>query len=57
MILSQKQKKMNSFNELNIDATFDNETVSINASFTYFEAFKKSIGFKSLVNKFISFRN
>ncbi|MFA6753476.1 MAG: IS1380 family transposase [Bacilli bacterium] len=56
MILSQKQKKMNSFNELNIDATFDNETVSINAAFTYFEAFKKSIGFKSLVNKFISFR-
>ena len=43
MILSQKQKKMNSFNELNIDATFDNETVSSNAAFTFLRLSKRPL--------------
>lgn len=56
MILPQIRKKLNRFKELNIDATFDNETVSNNAAFTYVEAFKNIIGFKSLLNKIISYK-
>jgi hypothetical protein len=56
MILSQKQKKMKRFKQLNIKATFDNKTVSSNASFTYVEAFKKIINFRSMIKDSISYQ-
>lgn len=56
MILSQKQKKMNRFNELNIKATFDNTTVSGNTAFTYVETLKDIINFKSLINNTINYQ-
>lgn len=56
MILSQKQKKMKKFNELNIKATFDNKTVSNNAAFTYVEAFKEIIKFRTLIKDTISYK-
>lgn len=56
MILSQIRKKLNRFKKLNIDATFDNKTVSNNAAFTYVEAFKNAIDFKSLLEKMISYK-
>src|SRR5690554_8191406 len=56
MILPQIKEKINRFKELNIDATFDNKTVSSNAAFTFFEAFKITIGLKSLLNKVISYK-
>ncbi|MTI60232.1 MAG: IS1380 family transposase [Firmicutes bacterium] len=56
MILSQKQKKMNRFNQLNIKATFDNDTVSSNAAFSYVEGFKEIIKFRSMIKETISYQ-
>lgn len=56
MMLSQKHKKCNRFSDLNIPATFDNKTVSNNASYTYVEAFKKTIGFKNLIEETIGYK-
>ena len=53
MILSQKHTKYNHFSDLNISASFTNQTVSSNASYTYVEAFKSIIGFETLVKKVI----
>lgn len=55
MILSQKQTNYNKLSELNISATFTNQTVSNNASYTYVEAFKRIIDFKALIDKVISY--
>ncbi len=54
MILSQKQKKMKRFNQLNIKATFDNETVTNNANFSYVEAFKEIIKLRSMIKETIN---
>jgi hypothetical protein len=56
MILSQKQKKLNRFNELNIKATIDNDTVSSNTTFSYVETFKEIIKFRSLIKEIISYQ-
>lgn len=56
MILPQKHKKYNRFSKLNISASFDNKTVSNNASYTYVEAFKEIIGFESLIDGTISYQ-
>lgn len=56
MILSQKQENLNRFNQLNINATFDNYTVSSNTAFTYVEAFKEIIRFKSLLKETIDYQ-
>lgn len=56
MILSQKQKKMNRFNQLNIKPTFDNDTVSSNAAFSYVEDFKEIIKFRSMIKETISYQ-
>lgn len=55
MILSQKHTKYNKFSELNISAAFTNQTVSNNASYTYVEAFKSIIDFKTLIDNVISY--
>ena len=56
MILSQKRNKCNRFSDLNIAATFDNQTVSNNASYTYVEAFKDTIGFENLIGDTINYQ-
>lgn len=53
MILSQKQKKMKRFKQLNINANFNNDTVSSNAAFSYVEGFKDIINFRSLIKETI----
>ncbi len=57
MILSQKHEKYNRFSDLNISASFTNQTVSNNASYTYVEAFKSIIEFENLINNSISYQN
>lgn len=56
MILSQKHTKCNTFLDLNIRATFDNKTVSNNASYTYVEAFTKTIRFNALIANTVSYQ-
>jgi hypothetical protein len=55
MILPQKHKKDNRFSNLNISASFNNMTVSNNASYTYVEAFKEAIGFESLIKDTVGY--
>jgi len=54
--LPQNNTKINSFNKLNIPAKFDSNTVSNVPSFTYLEAAKSIIDFKSLISNNISYQ-
>lgn len=56
MSLPQNNNKINSFNKLNILAKFDSNTVSNVPSFTYLEAAKSIIDFKSLISDNISYQ-
>lgn len=56
MILSQKRNERKTFSDLNIAATFDNHTVSNNASYTYVEAFKATIGLEKLIEDTINYQ-
>lgn len=56
MILSQKHSNGNRVSNLNIPSSFDNKTVSNNAAYTYVEAFKESIRFKSLIKDTIRYQ-
>jgi len=48
---SSKSKKSSRIRNLNLKATYDNSTVSGNVSITYFEAFKKAIGFDRILEE------
>ena len=56
MSLPQNNNKINSFNKLNIPAKFDSKTVSSCPAFSYLEAAKSSIDFKSLISDNISYQ-
>jgi hypothetical protein len=56
MSLPQNNTKINSFNKLNIPAKFDSRTVSSCPAFSYLEAAKSSIDFKSLISDNISYQ-
>ena len=53
MSISSKHKKSTKMRNLNLKASFNNKTVSGNVSITYFEAFKKSIGFDKILQETI----
>lgn len=54
MSLPQKRSNVNTFSNLNITASFSNNTVTSNAAFTYVEAFKNAIKFKKMLGSTIS---
>jgi len=56
MSLPQNNNKINSFNKLNIPAKFDSDTVSSCPAFSYLEAAKSCIDFKSLITDNISYQ-
>ncbi|SDK81125.1 IS1380 family transposase [Halanaerobium congolense] len=56
MSLPQNNNKINSLNKLNIPAKFDSDTVSNVPAFTYLEAAKSCIDFKSLISDNISYQ-
>ena len=56
MSLSRNDQKTKSFSELNLQATFNNDTVSSNCTFTYMETFKEIIGFQNLIEKTITYQ-
>ncbi|SDH92748.1 IS1380 family transposase, partial [Halanaerobium congolense] len=56
MSLPQNNNKINSFNKLNIPAKFDSDTVSSCPAFSYLEAAKSCIDFKSLISDNISYQ-
>jgi hypothetical protein len=56
MFLAQNNNKINSFNKLNIPAKFDSDTVSSCPAFSYLEAAKSCIDFKSLITDNISYQ-
>jgi len=56
MSLPQNNSKINSFNKLNVPAKFDSNTVSSCPAFSYLEAAKSSMDFKSLISDNISYQ-
>jgi len=56
MSLARINQKTKSFSELNLQAAFNNDTVSSNCTFTYMETFKELIGFQNLIGKTITYQ-
>lgn len=56
MSLTLKSRNGKRFSQLNVRAKFNNSTVSSNVTVTYLEAFKKRIGFRTLIENSLTYR-